>query len=441
MSIVVIGVSHRTAPVEIREGVAVLPNSLGAALTRIYALPEVTECAMLSTCNRSETYMVTEYPRVACDGVAVVLSELSGLNLDLLRQHLFVHQDEDAVRHLFEVASGLDSMIMGEPQIAGQVKDAGAAAMEARTSRTILNRLFRSGTEASKRARTETEIGAGAVSVSFAAVELAKKILGNLDNQTALVLGAGEMSELTARHLVENGVKSLTVASRTLARAQDLAGRVNGQAVAWQAALETLHQSDVVISATSADAYVLQKQDVAQAMQKRRNRSMFLIDIAIPRDIDPNVGTLYNVFLYDIDDLESVVGANLQKRQQEAEQVRRLLDEAVSEFSSWLNSLGVVPAIVAFRQHFLEMMEGELTRARLSDLTEDQRAQVADLVRRYMNELLHRPVTRLKEAADTGDGLAYVEALAFLFDLEMIPEPGQPSSEPEGAKRLEGVRS
>ena len=422
MSVVVIGLSHRTAPVEIRDGVAVLPQRLQAVLNRIHGLEAVPECAMLSTCNRTEVYLVTDRAEQACAGVVEILSELSEMDADLLKKHLFRHSDAGAVRHLFGVASGLDSLIMGEPQIAGQVKDAGAAAMEGGVSRTILNRLFRAATEASKRARTETEIGIGAVSVSYAAVELAKKIFGALDGQAVFVLGAGEMSELTARHLAENGVKSLTVASRTLERARDLAERVNGGAVAWEEAMDTLHQADVIISSTGAEEPVLSRDQVAGAMQRRKNRPMFLIDIAIPRDIDPDAGDLYNVFLYDIDDLESVVGANLQKRQQEAARVEAILEEEVAAFLAWQNSLGVVPAIVAMRAHFQGVMEAELDRAKLSDLTEDQKAQVLDVVRRYANKLLHSPITRLKEVAEVGDALAYVQALAHLFDLELQEE-------------------
>ena len=423
MSIVAIGLSYRTAPVDIREGVAVLPNALGTALKRLSSLPGISECAMLSTCNRSETYLVSDEPETSCRRVIDVLSELSQLDSDALRKHLFIYQDTDAVRHLFEVSSGLDSMIMGEPQIAGQVKDAGSAAMEAGSSGAILNRLFRSATEASKRARTETEIGVGAVSVSFAAVELAKKIFGSLEGRSTLILGAGEMSELTAKHLVEAGVGSLVVASRTLARATDLADRVNGEAVPWENAVDRLHESDVVISATGAEGYVLSSDDVAGAMQIRRNRSMFLIDIAIPRDIEPAAGELYNVFLYDIDNLEAAVGANLKKRQEEAEKARVILDEVVAEFNSWMNSLGVVPAIVALRKHFQETLESELDRAKLADLNDDQRSVVLDLLRRYTNKLLHQPVTRLKEVADDGDGMTYVATLMHLFELHAKLEP------------------
>ena len=422
MSIVVVGLSHRTAPVEIRDGVAVLPQTLQSVLPRLHALKGVLECGMLSTCNRTEAYLVTDQPDLACEGVVAVLSEWSELKASVLEKHLFTYTDGRAIRHLFEVASGLDSLIMGEPQIAGQVKDAGEAAMEAGVSRTILNRLFRAATEASKRARTETEIGTGAVSVSYAAVELAKKIFGNLEGQVALVLGAGEMSELTARHLVENGVSSLIVSSRTLERAKDLAGRVNGQAIPWQEAMEQLHRADVIISSTSAEDPILYRDQVSGAMQRRKNRPMFLIDIAIPRDIDPDAGELYNVFLYDIDDLESVVGANLQKRQQEAKKAEVILEEEVAAFLAWQTSLGVVPAIVALRSHFQGLMTAELDHAKLTDLTEDQKAQVTDVIRRYMNKLLHSPITRLKEVAEMGDALSHVESLAHLFNLELQEE-------------------
>jgi len=422
MPIVVIGLSHRTAPVEIRDGVAVLPQALNEVLQGFFQLSQVSECVVVSTCNRSEIYCVTSDVQAAQEAIILRLGDQSGLDADTLRGHLFTHQDGDAIEHLFGVASGLHSMVMGEPQIAGQVKEAAAAALAAGTSKTVLNRLFRAATEASKRARTETEIAAGAVSVSFAAVELARKIFGNLEGKSALVLGAGEMSELTARHLADNGVKSLLVANRTFERAQDLANRVGGRAVAWDDGLANLRDADVVISSTSAENYILERKQVSAAMQQRKNQSMFLIDIAMPRDIDPEVGELYNVFLYDLDDLGSVVGANLEKRRIEAEKVQNILNEEVQAFLAWINSLEVVPAIVALRQHFQSFMESELDQARLAELTEEQRADVANLVRRYMNKVLHRPVIRLKEAAEVDDGMGYVAALSYLFDLPLIPD-------------------
>jgi glutamyl-tRNA reductase len=422
MSIVVIGLSHRTAPVEVRDKVAVSEQSLRSVLEQMERLPGASECTLISTCNRSEAYLLTDSPGTTIDGMIKIFSEIAEVDPAELRRHIFIYYEADAVKHLLGVSSGLDSMIMGEPQIAGQVKDAGAAAMEAGASKTVFNRLFRTAVEASKRARTETEIGVGAVSVSFAAVELGKKILGDLKGRCALVIGAGEMSELTAKHLVENGVQSLLVASRTHSRAQELAERVNGTALDWQDAMDNLHRADMVISSTSSPVYILQKAEVAEAMQRRRNQSMFLIDIAVPRDIDPTVGDLYNVFLYDIDDLQSVVGANLQKRQQEAEKVIRIVEEEADAFASWMNSLAVVPTIVALREHFQEVLESELKQAKLQGFTEEQREKVTGLLRLYMNKLLHDPQTQLKAAADTGDGLAYVNALRQLFDLRQEGE-------------------
>ena len=421
MSIVVVGLSHRTASVEVRDRVAVSEQKHGSILERIHALDNVVECSLISTCNRSEAYLVSDDPEAARMGAIDVFGEISGIAAGELCKYTFTRNDMDAVRHLLGVASGLDSMIMGEPQIAGQVKGAGARALEAGTTGAILNRLFRSAVEASKRARTETEIADGAVSVSFAAVALAKKILGNLDERTALVLGAGEMSELTARHLVDNGVGRLMVSSRTFSRARDLARRVNGKALSWSDAMDGLHRADIVISSTSATDPILQKPRVARAMQQRRNNAMFLIDIAVPRDIDPEAGSLYNVFLYDIDDLQAVVGANMKKRRREAEKVRHIVDEGVREFASWLNSLDVVPAIVAMRQRFQELLDEELERARLSDFSEGQQKKVAGLLRLYMNKLLHAPQVRLREAADSGEALNYVDALIRLFDLDAPP--------------------
>jgi glutamyl-tRNA reductase len=431
MSIVVVGLSHRTAPVEVRDKVAISEQSVRSVLDRMIQLPGIQECTLISTCNRSEAYLVTDSLESSIESVIEHFSELAEVAASELRKHIFVHYDADAVKHLLGVASGLDSMILGEPQIAGQVKDAGAVGMETGSSKTILNRLFRTAVEASKRARTETEIGVGAVSISFAAVQLAKKILGDLKGRTALVIGAGEMSELTARHLVENGVNSLLVASRTHSRAQELAEKINGKALAWQDAMDNLHQADMVISSTSAPVYILQKSAVAEAMQRRRNQSMFLIDIAVPRDIDPAVGDLYNVFLYDIDDLQSVVGANLQKRQKEGEKANLIVEQEADAFASWLNSLEVVPTIVALRNHFQEVLDSELKQAKLQGFSEEQREKVIGLLRLYMNKLLHDPQTQLKAAADTGDGMAYVGALRQLFDLreEDVDEPPKQTRE------------
>lgn len=428
MSILVIGLSHQTAPVDVRDRVAVPSSEALLALESLFGLDTVDEGALISTCNRTEAYAITRDPDATRDEVVRLLCDRSGMTPEELEDHLFVHRDTEAARHLFSVASGLHSMIMGEPQIAGQVKDAGRLALESGCSSRILNRLFRSAVEASKRARTETEIAAGAVSVSFAAVELARKIFGDLSNKTALVLGAGEMSELTVRHLVENGVSALLVASRTMSRAQDLADAVDGQAMGWEDAIENLHRADIVISSTSAPYHILRQDQVAAAMQSRRNRQMFLIDIAVPRDIDPDVGQIYNVLLYDIDDLQAVVGDNIKKRSEEAEKARTIVEEEVEGFKAWLASLDVQPAVVALRRAFHEIMTSELQRAKLADLTDEQQERVAVLLRQFTNKLLHAPTTQLKASAEQGDGAAHVDSLIQLFNLsDAIREGLEPS--------------
>ncbi len=440
MSFLVVGLNHRTASVEIRERVSVPGHTLPSVLKRFHQRASISECAILSTCNRTEVYLASDLPELALEDAVAALCQLSGLEKETLRKHLFVCRDREAAVHLFGVTSGLDSMIMGEPQIAGQVKEAGAAAMEAGTSRVLLNRLFSSALGASKRARTETEIGVGAVSVSFAAVELARKIFGDLRGRVALVFGAGEMGQLTAKHLVQNGVGALIVASRTLERVQDLAGRMGGRAMDWQDAVRNLHRADIVISSTGASHYVLHRKVVAEAMKRRKNQQMFLIDIAVPRDVDPEVGELYNVFLYDVDDLQSVVGVNLKKRQEEAEKAKRILDEEVTSFIAWKNSLQIVPIITALRRYFQDVVEEELGRAKLSGFSDAQMVKVAELFRRYVNKILHAPQTRLKEVTERGNPLAYVESLVHLFDLQTDGEAGVGTAA-ENESKLEKERN
>jgi glutamyl-tRNA reductase len=416
MAVLVVGVSHHTAPVDVRDRIAVLSSDYPIALVELSKLQGIEEAALISTCNRTEAYVIADDVDQATEVVQGYLCERAGGANDLL-ECFFAHQGSDTVRHLYEVTSGLNSMIMGEPQIAGQVKEAGARALDLGTSGRILNRLFRGAVEASKRARTETEIAAGAVSVPFAAVQLAKKIFGNLEGQNAFVLGAGEMSELTARHLVENGVASLSVASRTMARAKDLADAVNGRAMGWEDAMERLHEADIVISSTSAPNYVLEKEAAAAAMSKRRNKQMFMIDIAVPRDISPDVGSIYNVLLYAIDDLQAVVGGNIQKRGEEAEKAKEIVRVEVEAFEGWQQSLEVQPAVVALRKHFHKIVEEELDRAKLNDLSEDQRERVAVVLRQFTNKLLHTPTTQLKKLAEDGQAAEHVDSLIQLFDL------------------------
>ena len=416
MPVVVVGVSHHTAPVDVRDRIAILSTNYPTALVELSKLPVIEEAALISTCNRTEAYVVSEDVDNAIKVVQKFFCDQAGGENDLIA-YFFSHHGSEAVRHLYQVTSGLNSMIMGEPQIAGQVKEAGARALDLGTSSRILNRLFRGAVETSKRARTETEIAAGAVSVPFAAVELAKKIFGDLEGQHAFVLGAGEMSELTARHLVENGVASLSVASRTIARSKDLAEAVNGRAMGWEDAMNRLHEADIVISSTSAPNYVLEKEAATAAMSKRRNKQMFMIDIAVPRDISPEVESVYNVVLYDIDDLQAVVGANIQKRTEEAEKAKDIVLVEVDAFEGWQQSLDVQPAVVALRKLFHEIVEDELDRAKLNDLSDSQRERVAVVLRQFTNKLLHTPTTQLKKLAQEGQAAEHVDSLIQLFDL------------------------
>ena len=436
MSIIVVGLSHHTAPVDVRDRVAFPGHVLGEASSRFSRHPAIRECVILSTCNRCEVYALAGDPDEGRRAIVEQLCDFHGLAPTVMEEHLFCLREREAAVHLFRVACGLDSMIVGEPQIAGQVRDAHAAALSCESVGSGLNRLFQMATEASKRARTETEISSGAVSVPYAAVELAAKIFGSLEGHTALVIGAGEMSELTARHLKANGISSLRVTSRTFERASDLADRVGAEALDFGDALSSLHTNDVGISYTGAPHPILTRSAVAEAMQRRRNEPMFFIDIAVPRDIEPEAGKLYNVFLYDIDDLQSVVGANLSKREEEAEKVHLIIEEQVRAFCSWLNSLEVVPTIVSLRQEFQAILEAEIDRARLTGFSEEQQTKVASLMRSYANKPLHGPVTRLKEAADAGDGMLHVHAMRYLFGLggEGAPRRGGRGSEgrPEG---------
>ncbi len=434
MSIIVVGLSHHTAPVEIRDRVAFPSHQLGEAASRFRGHPAVRECVIVSTCNRCEVYAVADDAEAARDAVTVRLCDAHGLARADLEGHLFCLRETESVRHLFRVACGLDSMIVGEPQIAGQVKDGHAAAVGSGAAGVVFNRLFQMAAEVSKRARTETEIGLGAVSIPFAAVELAKKIFGKLDGQRALVIGAGEMSELTARHLVTNGVRSLRVISRTLERARELAERGGGEALPFEEGMARLHEAEVVISSTSASGHVLRRDAVAQAMQRRRNQPMFLIDIAVPRDIEPEAGGLYNVFLYNVDDLQKVVGDNIARREQEAVKAQAMVEEQIGAFHAWMSSLDVVPTIVSLRQQFEATMSAELERARLAGFSEEQQKRVFALLRSYTNKLLHGPVTRLKEASEAGDGLAHAHAVRYLFGLNQAEEVQSSESRVTGQK-------
>jgi glutamyl-tRNA reductase len=333
---------------------------------------------------------------------------------------LYIHCGSDAVRHLFRVASSLDSMVMGEPQILGQVKDAYRQCVEGNASGVIMNKLLHHAFRAAKRVRTETAIAQNAVSVSFAAVELAKKILGHLQGRTILLIGAGEMSELAARHLIQHGAERIIVANRTYARAVRLAEEFHGIPVDFEHLEEKLQEVDIVISSTGAAGYIISKEMIQAALHRRKNRFLFLIDIAVPRDIDPAAGEVDNAYLYNIDDLQEVVDENVRGRLKEAEKAEQIIDEEVVKFTDWFSTLEVVPTIVSLREKVEGIMKGELekTLSGMQHLGDEERKNIEILASSIVNKILHDPITGLKEESQESSAIPFVAVLRRLFKLD-----------------------
>ncbi len=419
MHIAVVGLSHKTAPVEIREKLTFPAQEQGGALRQLISCENVAEGVILSTCNRTEIYAVVSDFSKGKDEVVNFLSGVCALDKSELLNYLYFKEQENAIRHLFKVSSSLDSMIVGEAQILGQVKEAYQSSFEVQGTSVVLNRLFREAISVGKKVRTETGIGENAVSISYAAVQLAKKVFEDLKGHTVLVIGAGEMSELTAQHLLANGVSAVLVANRTHERAVELAAKFNGKAIKFDDCQEFLKDADIVISSTGAPHYVIHSDVVSKAMRRRKNKPIFFIDIAVPRDIEPEVGEVYNVFLYDIDDLQSVVDVNLAEREKEANKAEKIIDKEVSKFLSWINSLEVVPTISALRREVEEirMAEMEKVLARLKHLSSKDKNLIDALTNAIMNKVLHKPIVGLKESANKKDSYIYTESLRYLFDL------------------------
>jgi glutamyl-tRNA reductase len=415
----VVGLSHRTAPIEVREKVAFADDAVAAALRQAVALPGVGEAMILSTCNRVELYAGVDEPDVA-DGLRQFLVEGRALPA-ALRAHLYAHDGEPALIHLFRVAASLDSMVVGEPQILGQVKQAWALADGAGTLGPLLGRVLPSAFAAAKRVRSETGIARSAASVASAAVELAAQIFGALDGRQVLVVGAGKMGDLAARHLRAAGVAELKVVNRSLERAEALAARLGGVAAPWSELDPLLARADIVLCSTGAPEPVIDAPRVAHAMRVRRGRWLFFIDIAVPRDVAPEVGRIENVYLYDVDALEEVAGQNRAGRAREAQAAEAMVRQEVERFLAAERTQGVVPTIKALRGRFLEVAHAEAERAlaRMPTASERDRAQVMQLADAIVNKLLHAPLTALKRgaAADTPDGEALVQAVRVLFEL------------------------
>jgi glutamyl-tRNA reductase len=430
--LLLVGISHRTASVDVRERVDFQGRGLAAALGAIAARGSAREAAVVSTCNRAEVYAACDDPQAAREDLVRFLSEFHRIAPADLAPHLYHQTDLDAARHLFRVAAGLDSLVVGEPQILGQVKDAHAAATAAKTAGPFLHRLFHASFAAGKRVRAETDLGSGAVSVSFAAVELARKIFGTLTGRTVLVVGAGEMGKLTALHLKSQGVQRVAIVSRSLAHAAKTAEAIGGATAApWDELDAELEASDIVITATGASAPILTKAHLDTVMRPRRNRPLFLIDIAVPRDVEPAAGEIEQVFLYNIDDLQATVRDNLARRATETAGAERIVAEEVDRFAGWFRSRGAVPTIVALRQRFDAIRRSELERLefKLSALDADARARVDEVTRLITEKLLLTPTEQLKALRDADALSTHTEALARLFNLSLAPAT---SAQPEG---------
>jgi len=419
MHIVVVGLSHHTAPVEIRERLAFAPTAMEKPLRQMMALPAVAEALIVSTCNRVELYAATKDPDTATAALRRFLADYHGVVLEEVEQHLYDNQGEEAIRHLFRVASSLDSMIIGEPQILGQIKTAYGYAVEFKTAGLILNRFLHKAFSVAKRVRTETGIASSAVSVSFAAVELARKIFDRLDDKAVMIIGAGEMCELAARHFVSNGVTKVLVTNRTLERAERLAAEFQGRAVPFEEFTDHLAQVDIILTSTGAPTFILGHRQMEDVLRRRKHRPMFLIDIAVPRDVDPKVNTLDNVYLYDVDDLQGVVQANLKERQKEAHRAEAIVGEEIGQFHLWLANLEVKPTIVALRKRLEEISAQELAKTfgNLKDLTDQQRRGIEAMANAIVNKILHRPTMVLKRTQHGSSGEDYIDAVRELFEL------------------------
>jgi glutamyl-tRNA reductase len=419
MHIVIVGLSHKTAPVEIRERLAFNPTDMEKPLAQMLELPPVAEGLIVSTCNRVELCAASKEPEAAIAALRCYLAEYHKVDPEDINEHLYAYQGEDAIRHLFRVASSLDSMVLGEPQILGQIKTAYGYAAEFKTAGLILNRFLHKAFSVAKRVRTETAIASNAVSVSFAAVELARKIFDRLEDKAVMIIGAGEMCELAAKHFVANGVSKVLVTNRTFERAEKLATEFNGRAVPFEHFVDHLVEADIVMTSTGAPNFILGQRQMEEVLKRRKNKPMFLIDIAVPRDIDPKINDIDNAYLYDVDDLQSVVQANLKERKKEASKAEAIIEQEIGQFYQWLGNLEVKPTIIALRRKLDEIRKQELekTFGNIKDLSKKERKSIEAMANAIVNKVLHTPTSVLKQAQSDGSGEDYVDAVRALFDL------------------------
>jgi glutamyl-tRNA reductase len=419
-SIAVLGLNHTSAPLSVRETIAFSADEVTDVLGQLDQSDYGVECVILSTCNRTELYLAGRSTESALPGVLEVLDEYKGATVLRNTEWTYTHHDADAVNHLFRVTSGLDSLMVGETQIMTQVKSAYDLAAGSRKLDIVLNRLLQGALHVGKRTRSETDIGVGAVSISSAAVGLAEKVFGELNDRTALLVGAGETARLAAEHLRERKIGRLLIANRTPDRAETLAGAVGGTAVPFDDRASLLQEVDIVISVTGAPTLLFTEQQIADAMRQRPRRTLLAIDLAVPRDIDPAANSFDNVFLYDVDALEVMVEQSLTKRRKEIPKVERIVQAELTEFLEWYESLAVTPLIRELREH-LEQIRMEQIDRYGHQFNEKDREQLDQFTRTMMNRILHQPLTRLRDfTRDTQWGALRLDTVRELFGLEDI---------------------
>jgi glutamyl-tRNA reductase len=428
MHIVVVGLNYRTAPVEIRERFAFAEQALPEAILELKETKSILECVIVGTCNRTEIYAVVDRENLCGHYISSFIERWFQIPKEQFSKHIYIYEHEKAVEHLFRVTSGLDSMVIGETQILGQVRDAFLLSQSLKGTGTYFNTLFKQSVTLAKKAHSETSIGENPVSVSYAAVELGKRIFGMYAGKTVMIIGAGEMSELTVKHLHANGASKVIVVNRTYERALELAEKFDGMACSLDQMMERMEEVDIVISSTGAPGYVLTREQLQPILQKRKSRPLFMMDIAVPRDLDPDIGELPNVFLYDIDDLEAIVATSLQERRKEAVKIEQMIDSEMQIFDQWTKTLGVRPVIQALQSKanvvHEETMDSLLKK--LPGLDEREIKMIRKLTKSMVNQMLRDPILRVKEMAGERHGEEALDYFTKLFALEdMLEEQEQ----------------
>ncbi|GBG08769.1 glutamyl-tRNA reductase [Paenibacillus agaridevorans] len=435
MHIIAVGLNYRTAPVEVREKFTFAEKELPEALNALIGTKSIMEGVIVATCNRTEMYAVVDRHQLCGHYIRSFMEKWFGLPREQFTNHLYMYEDEAAIRHLFKVTSGLDSMVIGETQILGQVKDAFLLAQEKKTTGTVFNMLFKQAVTMAKRAHSETTIGESAVSVSYAAVELGKQIFGQFNRKTVMIIGAGDTGELTAKHLYANGAERILVVNRTFERAAQLADKFGGTPLSLEEGLKKLPETDIIISSTGSESYVLNRLQVAEAMKSRKSKPLFMIDIAVPRDLDPTIAAVENVFLYDIDDLEGIVESNLDQRRREAAKIDVMIDDEMVAFEQWYKTLGVVPLIRSLQTKATDIHDetmNSLTK-KLPGLSERELKVIRKLTKSMMNQMIQDPILRIKEMAGEKRAEEAMDMFVKLFALEELAESQQQSGLYPGA--------